>query len=382
MGIKNLLLWRVIPTLVLIVAVFIGWLSSHELPLGVFFATIIPIMKGFLPPTIAGHGKMSGTPEVPTDLLPQSRPETELFLELPGGHRMPMNGLGMCCRPSAYDDVLVYRTVLWYLLLGGRHIDGAHLYLNHKAIGRGIQEAIRRGVDRNEIFVTTKIFPTQFGYQSTLDNILTYLQDLGLEYVDLVLLHFPSAPASFLSSSDCKQDGPSLCRRQTWKALSELRLQGKIRNAGVSNFAKKHLLDLKGVELEGVASVPVANNQIQFNPFEPEHVMETVEYCMQHNITITAYSPLGGLMDRDKAFANELLSKISVQYQKTTSQVMLRWAIQRGFAVIPGTGNPNHQQENLHGVYEFELSKDDMDLINELKYTAQGFTHLDTRNAD
>jgi len=382
MGIKNLLLWRVIPTIITIVAVFIGWLSSHELPLGVFFATIIPIAKGFLPPTIVGHGKMSGTPEVPTDLLPQSRPETELFLELPGGYQMPMNGLGMCCRPSAYDDVLVYRTILWYLLLGGRHIDGAHLYLNHKAIGRGIEEAIRRGVDRNEIFVTTKIFPTQFGYQSTLDNILTYLQDLGLEYVDLVLLHFPSAPTSFLLSSDCKQDGPSLCRRQTWKALSELRQQGKIRNAGVSNFAKKHLVDLEVDELEGVASAPVANNQIQFNPFEPEHVMETVEYCSQHNITITAYSPLGGLMDREKAFANELLSKISVLYQKTTSQIMLRWAIQRGFAVIPGTGNPNHQKENLHGVYEFELSDNDMNLINELKYTAQGFTHLDARKID
>ena len=97
--------------------------------LGYLFATVIPLMQKKLPPTIVGHGKMSGgTPPVPDDMKPQQRPSNERFLDLPGGdHRMPMNGIGMCCRYSAYDDVLVRRTILWYLLLGGRHIDGAHL---------------------------------------------------------------------------------------------------------------------------------------------------------------------------------------------------------------------------------------------------------------
>lgn len=376
MGWKKILFGRVIPSFILIVAVFVGWLARHELPAGLFFATVIPIVKGFMPPSIVGHGKMVGTPEVPDDMIPQPRPEKELFLKLPGGYSMPQNGLGMCCRPSAYDDVLVYRTVLWYLLLGGRHIDGAHLYLNHKAIGRGIAEAIHRGVPREEIFVTTKIFPTQFGYQSTLDHVQTYVEELGLDYIDLVLLHFPSVPP--LLSSPCKKEGlgPSECRLQTWKALTELRNEkGLIRSAGVSNFAVKHLQELEGV------GAPVANNQIQFNPFEPEHVMETIEHCTQNNITITAYSPLGGLMDQDKAMANTIVSSISTKYGKTKSEIMLRWAIQRGCAVIPGTGNPDHQKENLR-VYEFQLSDQDMKTINELKYTAKGFTHLDMRQMD
>ena len=113
------------------------------------------------------------------------RPDNEMFLDLPGGFKMPQEGLGMCCRATAYDDVLVYRSVLWYLLLGGRHIDGAHLYLNHKAIGEALAEAIRRGVKREEIFVTTKIFPTQFGYESSLEMVNKYVEELGLDYIDL-----------------------------------------------------------------------------------------------------------------------------------------------------------------------------------------------------
>lgn len=376
MGWKKVLFGRLIPAVVLSVAIFVGWLSRHELPPGLFFATIIPIMKGgMMPPSIVGHGKMVGTPEVPEDMLPQSRPDKELFLSLPNGEFMPQNGLGMCCRPSAYDDVLVYRTVLWYLLLGGRHIDGAHLYLNHKAIGRGIAEAVRRGVPRKDIFVTTKIFPTQFGYQSALDFVQRYVQELGLDYVDLVLLHFPSLPP--IMSSPCSKEGgdPTECRLQTWKALSELRDQKLIRNAGVSNFAVKHLQELEGV------GAPVANNQIYFNPFVPEHVMETVDYCTQRNITITAYSPLGGLMDQDKAMANDIVSSIATKYDQTKSQILLRWAIQRGFAVIPGTGNPNHQTENLQ-VYNFELTEQDMQTINELKYNSEGFTYMDIRDMD
>jgi hypothetical protein len=188
----KIFLWRVFPSIVLAIAISLGWLATQDLPMGVFFATIIPLSKGILPATIVGHGKMKGTPPVPDDMKPQPRPANEQFLDLPGGYQMPQIGIGMCCRPTAYDDELVYRSVLWWLLLGGRHIDGAHLYLNHNAIGRGIAEAIRRGIKREEIFVTTKIFPTHFGYQSTLNNVKEYVKDFGLDYVDLVLLHFPS----------------------------------------------------------------------------------------------------------------------------------------------------------------------------------------------
>lgn len=373
MPVASLLVWRILPGIALGLAVAVGWLASHEVPVGVFFATVIPLTKGVLPPTIVGHGRMEGTPEVPDDLLLQPRPENELFLELPGGYKLPQNGIGMCCRATAYDDVLVYRTVLWYLLLGGRHIDGAHLYLNHAAIGKAIAEAIRRGIPREEIFVTTKIFPTHFGYESAMTNVQNYAKELSLDYIDLVLLHFPSVPAL---PSPCKKEGknPEECREETWRALSDLRQRGLIRNAGVSNFGVKHIRQLEGV------GAPIANNQIQFHPFEPDHVQDTVKYCHEHNITVTAYSPLGGMISKDRALANEVLGTLSAKYDKRASQIMLRWAIQRGCAVIPGTGNPDHMKENL-AVYGFALSDEDMNTINRLR-DSSGFSHMDVRDFD
>ena len=371
----KLLLWRILPLIALAIAIAVGWLASHDLPFGVFFATVIPLSKGVLPATIIGHGKMKGTPPIPDDMTPQPRPVNEQFLELPGGYSMPQMGLGMCCRATAYDDELAYRSVLWHLLLGGRHIDGAQLYLNHEAIGRAIAEAIRRGIAREDIFVTTKIFFTHYGYQSTLETVKNFLKELGLNYIDLVLIHFPS---NFpFTTSPCRKEGkdPAQCRKETWTALSELRDSGLLRNIGVSNFALKHLKDLQGV------GAPIANNQIEFSPFQPEHVMETVQYCMEHNITVTAYSPLGGILNQNKAMADQTLKDISTKYKKRVSDIMLRWLTQRGFAVIPGSGNPEHMKSNLN-LFEFELDEEDMNLINQLKYGAEGFTHLDARDVD
>mmetsp|Transcript_17217 Transcript_17217/g.35951 ORF Transcript_17217/g.35951 Transcript_17217/m.35951 type:complete len:388 (-) Transcript_17217:171-1334(-) len=365
-GVTGRLWFRVVALVGLVISISIGWLLSHEIPIGVLFATIIPIMGKKLPPSIFGHGRMNGTPKVPHDLMPRPRPEREMFLDLPGGFRMPQNGLGMCCRATAYDDILVYRTVLWYLLQGGRHIDGAHLYLNHQAIGKGIAEAVRRGVPRSEIFVTTKIFPTHFGFESSKGMIDTYLKQLGLDYIDLVLLHFPSIP---LASSPCKKGGSdeTECRRETWTGLSEMRENGYVRNIGVSNFSVRHLMELEGI------GAPIANNQIAFNPFVPDEIMETISYCKTKNITVTAHSPLGGIADKDKAMLHRVLNGISSNHDKKVSQIMLRWAMQLGFAVIPGTGNPNHMVENL-GIYGFELEKNEMDAIDGLKYNAEGFS--------
>jgi len=374
MSVKSIIVWKIIPGFVVALATAIGWFASHEVPLGVFFATVIPLSKGILPPSIVGHGKMKGTPEVPDDLMPQPRPENELFLNLPGGYKFPQQGIGMCCRATAYDDVLVYRTVLWYLLLGGRHIDGAHIYLNHAAIGKAIAEAIRRGIAREDIFLTTKIFPTHFGFDSTKKNVQNYLDELDLDYIDLVLLHFPSTPP--VLSSPCIKEGksPAECRKDTWTALSDLRHNGLLKNIGVSNFSLKHIKELEGT------GAPIANNQIQFHPFEPDYVMETVDYCQNNGIQITAYSPLGGLMDKDRAGANEVLNEISAKHGRTVSQVMLRWAIQRGCAVIPGTGNPEHMKQNL-SIYEFSLSESDMETINQLKHSAEGYTTIDVRQS-
>lgn len=128
-----------------------------------------------------------------------------------------------------------------------------------------------------------------------------------------------------------------------------------------------------------MGGAPVANNQIKFHPFEPDHVVDIVDYCQKNGIAVTAYSPLGGMLDQQKALANQVLNDLSEKYGKRPSQIMLRWAMQRGCAVIPGTGNPDHMKENL-AVYGFKLSDEDMKIINNLKHSAKGFNHMDQRS--
>jgi len=215
---------------------------------------------------------MEGTPPVPDDMTLLARPENELFASLPGGYQLPLSGIGMCCRHTAYDDVLVRRTILWYLLQGGRHIDTAHVYRNHKAIGLGIKDAIDRGVPRSEIFLVTKLFPPYYGYQSTLDLVPTFLDELGVDYIDLILMHAPKMP---LALNDCGALSDKECRQTTWKALSELKEKGVMRNIGVSNFDKKLLEEIK--EVKGGA--PIANLQMQYNAFVPPKQESPRLYC-------------------------------------------------------------------------------------------------------
>jgi len=295
-------------------------------------------------------------------MVPQARPENESLISLINGNKMPQVGIGMCCRPTAYDDVLVERTILWYLLMGGRHIDGAHLYLNHVAIGKGIKEAIRRGVPRSEIFLTTKVWPSYFGYNTTKNVVPTFLKELDLDYIDLVLMHFPTRFLGNYMSEECNQLSLSIkeCRQQTYKALSELTKEGLIRNIGVSNFDTPLIKELQEVP----DTVPIANNQIQYNPWASERWIQTVQYCKDNGIVITAYNSLGG-MEHDKAHKIETLTTIADKHGKSLAQIMLRWAVQMGIVIIPGTGNPKHMIENLQ-IYSFQLTDHDMEMINNL----------------
>ena len=148
---------------VALIACLIGFFASAPIPEGRLFATLIPLVGGgYLPATIVGDewwASRTPVPPVPSTMSAAARPSNEVMLALPGGggDRMPALGLGLCCRPTAYDMHSVSRSVLWFLLKGGRHLDTAHLYLNHKAVGEGIRQAIARGVPRDEIFLTTKI---------------------------------------------------------------------------------------------------------------------------------------------------------------------------------------------------------------------------------
>lgn len=356
------LIKKLVAFLVVIVAVFLGWLQTTPLAMGYVFATLGPILEGHMPATIVGHGKMVGTPPVPDDMKPKPRPTNELFRTLAGtGDKMPMNGLGMCCRYTAYDDVLVRRSVLWFLLLGGRHIDTAHIYLNHKAIGLGIQDAMERGIPREEIFVTTKVWPGYFGYNSTLEAATKFPEELGLEHVDMILMHMPKK-FPLIPAKDCAGLSDKECRKDTWRALSELRSKGITRNVGVSNFKIEHIQEVEGVE----GGAPVADHQFLFNVFSPPSSHETFDYCLDHDIAVTAYYSLGSALQHSQAATAATLQELADKHNKSIAQIMLRWSMQRGAVVIPGSGNPKHMEQNL-AASSFELSEEDMGRIDELK---------------
>ena len=367
-SVTKVLCVRVLPVLVVFLAMFIGWLSTKEIPEGTMFATVIPLMKGHLPTTIFGPYATPLTPSVPDDFEALPRPTNEMFLNLPGGERMPAQGLGMCCRASAYDEETVRRTVLWYLLLGGRHIDTADLYLNHRGVGKGIKEAISRGIPRSEIFVTTKLPARFFGFKASQNSVNRYLEELGLEYVDLLLLHFPSAdliPLIKVEECDSLKLSNKQCRIETWKGLSRARENGYVRNIGVSNFNIEQLEQISSLGL-----APIAAHQFQYNPWVPEWQQETFDYCQKKNIPVTAYSSLGAMMQSAKAFTVGTLKSIAKTHKKSVAQILLRWALQMNASIIPGTGNPKHMKENL-GVYGFELSKQEMELITSLRNDAK-----------
>ena len=353
---------RVLPILVAVLAIFFGYLSTTEIPEGTLFASVYPVSKGLLPPVLFGPLKTPLTRAVPEGMTPAARPEGEMFLQLPSGNLFPQNGLGMCCRASAYDHESARRSVLWYLLQGGRHIDTAHLYLNHKAVGEAIREAISRGIPRSQIFVTTKVFVRQFGRDATAKHVPIYLQQLGLDYIDLVLIHMPSTFSYITNECTTKNLSHKQCREETWKSLSEARDKGLVKDVGVSNFNVKQMKEIMALNL-----APLAANQFQYNPWAPDNLQEAFEFCKQNNIAVTAWSSMAGtMMQVAQALTVKTLKSTAAKYSRTVAQVLLRWAVQKGAVVIPGTGNPEHMKENLE-LYNFKLSDEDMAAIDSLR---------------
>ncbi len=350
---------RAVPLLVLLLAVFVGWLQQFDIPEGAVFEIIFTLQKGQLPYHVFGQGFVS-TPSVPPEMLPSAPPADASFVTLPGGAKFPQNGIGMCCRSSAYDPESVYNTVLWYLMEGGRHIDGAHVYTNHRAIGRAIKEAIRRGIRREEIFVTTKLWPGHFGYDKPLAVAPTYLEELGLDYVDMILMHAPST-FPYMLTSECSVKGWSAkeCRQKTWAALTKLRENGITKNVGVSNFNIPQLQMLMDLKL-----APIATNQFQYNPWAPDWQHEVFAFCQKNNIAVTAYQSFGGAFSKSTALTEKKIRSVAEKHGKSVPQVLLRWGIEKGAVVIPGTGNPKHIRSNLE-VYSFSLDEDDIALIDE-----------------
>ncbi|KRN29041.1 hypothetical protein IV38_GL001257 [Lactobacillus selangorensis] len=227
---------------------------------------------------------------------------------------------------------------------GYRHIDTAQGYHNEAEVGAGITAS---GINRDDLFITTKIDNNNHGYELTKESFEQSLSDLGTDYVNLLLIHWPN-PIKF-------RENWAEANAETWHAMEEIYQAGKAKAIGVSNFRPKHLK-----ELAKTASVAPMVDQIFLAPgvLQPE----TVSYCQENNIQLEAYSPLG----TGDIFKSRDMSTIAQRYHKSISQVALRWSLQHGFLPLPKSTNPQHIQENTD-IFDFELNKEDMAKIDKIK---------------
>ncbi|NMO96366.1 aldo/keto reductase [Paenibacillus lemnae] len=263
-----------------------------------------------------------------------TNPKNPVFSDGPtltDGTQMPWLGLGVYKTKEGEE---VIQSVKAAIAAGYRSIDTAAIYGNEEGVGQAIRES---GVPREELFITTKVWNDDQGYESTLKACETSLQKLGLDYLDLYLIHWPGKDKY----------------KETWKALIQLKEQGLVRSIGVSNFQIHHLRDI--IEDSGV--VPTVN-QVELHPLNTQK--ELLQYAREHSIVLEAWSPLmQGHLDQP------VLSKLAEKYGKTAAQIILRWDLQNGIIVIPKSVKEHRIRENSD-IFDFELSAEDMEVIDSL----------------
>ncbi|VDG21313.1 aldo/keto reductase [Lactiplantibacillus mudanjiangensis] len=274
--------------------------------------------------------------------------------ELNNGTQIPIVGFGTWQTP---DGQVAYDSVLAALKAGYRHIDTAAAYGNEESVGKAIADS---GVARKDLFVTTKLWNADHGYDQTKAALATSLEKLGLDYVDLYLIHWPN-PAAM-------RDSWEQLNADTWRAMEELYAERKVRAIGVSNFRPKHL-----DALLKTAKVIPAVNQIFLNPSDLEP--EIVAYNDAHDILSEAYSPLG----TGKIFDVPALQTMAQKYDKSVAQVVLRWSLQHGFLPLPKSVHADRIAQNTE-IFDFELSADDMTTIDGLRGVAGLANDPDTVN--
>lgn len=261
--------------------------------------------------------------------------------ELNNGEKIPVIGFGTW---QVADGQVAEDSVLTALQVGYRHIDTAMIYGNEVSIGRAIHKS---GVSRDELFVTTKLWNTDHTYERAIKAIDHSLQSLGLEYLDLYLIHWPN-PLEF-------RENWQEANAQTWRAMEEAVQAGKIKSIGVSNFMPHHL-----DTLYQTAKIKPVVNQIYLNPSDQQK--EVVAYNQKHHLISEAYSPLG----RGDLLQVPELVELAKNYQKSVSQLILRWSLQKGFLPLPKSVTPSRILENTQ-LFDFELSKADMQTIDALE---------------
>ena len=261
-------------------------------------------------------------------------------LKLHNGVEIPCIGLGTW----QSKDEIARISVLSALAQDYRLIDTAAAYGNERGVGAGIKDS---GLKREEIFVTSKLRNADHGYKATLDAFELSMEKLGLEYLDLYLIHWPN-PVQFRTTwKQAMQD--------TWKAFEELYEAGKIRAIGVSNFMPHHI-----EALMETAKIKPMVNQLKLCPGITQS--ETVDYCKKNGIVVEAYSPFG----TGAIFHSPEMQELAKKYNKTIGQLCLRWCLQMGFVSLPKSANPMRIKDNTL-LFDFEIEKEDMNMISGLK---------------
>ena len=250
--------------------------------------------------------------------------------ELHNGVQMPYFGLGVYLSKDGNEVISAVKDALEH---GYRHIDTASIYNNESGVGEGIRAS---KVDRKDIFVVSKVWNSDQGYESTLKAYNDSLDRLGLDYLDLYLIHWP-------------KEG---LYKETWRALEKLYKEKRVRAIGVSNFLKHHLKDLMS-EAEVVPMV----NQMEFHPFLVQQ--DLVDFCHQNGIQYEAWSP----MMQGHIFKMEEFKNLAEKYNKTIAQIVLRWDLQKGVVTIPKSSKKERIVANAD-IFDFELDAQDVALLD------------------
>lgn len=252
--------------------------------------------------------------------------------ELHNGVQMPYFGLGVYLSKEGGEVINAVKIALDH---GYRHIDTASIYQNEEGVGIGIEES---NVDRKDVFLVSKVWNSDQGYDSTLKAFDASLERLGTDYLDLYLIHWPKGEKS----------------KDTWKAMERLYNEKRIRSIGVSNFLQHHLEDL----MSATEIVPMVN-QMEFHPYLVQQ--DLVDFCHKNGIQYEAWSPMmqGNIFDIDS------IKNLASRYGKTAAQIVLRWDLQKGVVTIPKSTKKERIISNAT-IFDFELSEEDMALLDDM----------------
>ncbi len=257
--------------------------------------------------------------------------------QLWNGTTIPMIGFGTY---KITEKGAAYEAVTKALMAGYRHIDTAAFYENEGEVGQAVRDFVASGqADREDLFITSKVWKTENRYDLVMKSFDHTMQRLGLEYLDLYLVHWPSSPSFDKQWETTNQE--------VWRAMIDLYKSGRVKAIGVSNFLPHHLDTIMDMEV-----IPMVD-QIEINPGFMQQ--DTIDYCIAHDIRIEAWSPLG----RGRSLAHPLIQELAATYGKSAAQIILRWELQHDIIVLPKSVKEERIIENK-AIWDFALTPGDM----------------------